>query len=155
MNVSMKMWIDAYRHAPDTTKIKKYEEKAVLTMSPGRIKILNAYRAGLTKVKDLEKVTKMSSSFIGVTLRRFVETGMIKRETNFDRMDVKGKIQRKAICLGLIESGSKDITSIMESMELSRAAVCRYLLELRDDGKVVYIPGKMNEAAVIIFKEAA
>jgi len=46
--------------------------KKSLTMSPGRVLILNAFRSGITKVNDLEKATKMSTSFIGVTLRRLV-----------------------------------------------------------------------------------
>ena len=152
MNISMMAGIDAIRKAPNLSLITQLPSDG-LVMSSGRKRIYNAYVAGMRDIENIAKSTKLSDSFVGVTLRRLSEVGMIKREINMKKGGVEGKQKRKVKCLNLIKSGVVDVAKLTESMGLSRGATCKYLLELRGDGKIVYMPGSLKKTAIIKIKE--
>ena len=154
MNVSIMTGISAMRKAPDLSLITQLPSDG-LVMSSGRKRIYNAYVSGMRDISNIATATKLSDSFVGVTLRRLSEVGMIDREIDTTRSDVTAKVKRKLKCFNLIKGGIVNVTKLTESMGLSRGATCKYLLELRGDGKIVYMPGSLKKAAIIKIKEAA
>lgn len=154
MNISIMTGISAMRTAPNLELLTKLPSDG-LVMSSGRKQIYNAYVSGMRDISKIATATKLSDSFVGVTLRRLSETGKIKRKIDTTRSDVTGKMRRKEKCLNFIKGGMLDVTLLTENMGLSRGATCKYLLELRADGKIVYMPGKLKTPAVIKMKDAA
>ena len=102
--------ISAFRTAPNLNLITQLPSDG-LVMSSGRKRIYNAYVAGMRDIENIAKSTKLSDSFVGVTLRRLSEVGMIKREINMKKGGVEGKVKRKVKCLNPPKADQSPITS--------------------------------------------
>lgn len=148
----MKMWIDAYRRAPDTTRIKAPKKDKINSMSTGKRKVYDAYLSGLRKIKDIAELIKMSYSYVGTTLRQLSDQGLIKLHLTPVML---GRKERKAECLSLIVGGDCDMNNLAKVIDVSIGVIRKYAAELMCEKKVVYHAGIGATKYTLYAKEVA